>query len=85
MDLEKEIAGLKEQIAAITSQRVTQASILPNAIRQRHVSGYIIMTGKDANKPANGQGGVFSYYAYDTKKLYIFNQSTNAFNYVTLT
>lgn len=65
-------------------KRIGQWDVLPRSVKQRHIEAWIIYSGLEANIP-NGKTEVMAYWAYDSKKLYLWNQSTSTWNYVSFT
>ena len=62
-----------------------QSMIPPNTIKQRHIEAMIIFSGTNANKPADGSTEIKAYYAFDQKKLYIWNTTNEAWEYASFT
>lgn len=57
----------------MSSDRINQRDILPLAVKQRHIDGYIIFHGLLANRPADGSTEIKVYFATDNNNLYIWN------------
>lgn len=69
-----------------SNRRFNEADYLPSSIKQRHIepSAKLIFTGNDANLP-DGSTHERIFFAFDTKKLYIWNETTESWNSTTLT
>lgn len=86
-DLVKRIKTLEETVAKMQRERITQSSIIPGAVKQRHMgeSNRYIWSGLEADLPDGFSvtSSVTAYFATDTNKLYIWNGT--AFKSTTLT
>jgi hypothetical protein len=81
-ELEKEVVDLKKELKLVANKRIFQQNIMPGALKNRHFSeanSYIYNV--DSSKlPATGQSvaiGTDIRYEEDTKKIKIWNSTTN--------
>ena len=65
-------------------KRIGQWDVLPGAIKQRHIEALVIFTGLEKNLPS-GTTTEKAFWAYDTKKLYLWNPSTKTWNHASFT
>ncbi len=72
-NLEHILNQLNDRIEKLETQRINQQQIMPNAVRQSHILGFIIFRGLDSALPTNGSTEVQAYFATDTNKLYLWN------------
>lgn len=76
-DIYKLIEGLQEQINNLKQGRVYQQSIVPDAVKMRHMGegNRYIWAGLEADLPdgVSVTSSVTAYFATDTNKLYIWN------------
>lgn len=70
-------------IAPQVQRRITQQDIVPGAVKQRHIQGFILFRGLEADLP-DGSTEVQFYFATDTDTLYIWNPQNNGWNSVAL-
>lgn len=68
--IQRIISQFGDRLKAVETRRINQQQILPSAVKQRHIEGFIIFRGLDAAKPTNGDTEVQFYFATDTFKLY---------------
>ncbi len=73
----------ENRIRYLETQRINQQQILPLAVQDRHLSGFMLHSGLDANKPTSGTTGILAWFSTDVNKLYIWNGT--AYKSVTLT
>lgn len=68
---------LEDEVQALKTQRITQAMIIPSAIKTRHMGepNRFFMSGLAADRPEGQQvgSGVTCYFATDTNTLSIWN------------
>lgn len=88
-DIERIIDKLKEEVSTLKQSRVSQTSIIPGAIKMRHMGegNRFIRGGATAGKPTIGENATDSvaiYFDTTTNKLYIYNPRTKAWVSTTL-
>lgn len=86
----KKIENLEKEIRELKNRRITQDQIIPDVVKQRHVGEGVrfIRGGITAGKPTLGEDtlqGNAVYYDETVKKLYIWNNTNSAWEYVQFT
>lgn len=62
-----------DRLQAVELRRINQQMILPGAVKQRHIEGFIVFRGLDAAKPTNGDTEIQFWYSTDNNKFYAWN------------
>ena len=91
-ELHKQLDKLQKRVHDLEVKRIYQQDIIPQAVKNRHqgeANSYVV-TGLDDDLPTTGVTinsfpSVSRYYAYDTKKLYIWNLDDEAWDFVQFT
>lgn len=83
-DLARLVSALYQKVLDLEGTRIYQQNIAPNAVKNRHIDGYIIETGLEADRP-DGTTHTKAFFATDTNKLSIWNSSDEDWKEVTLT
>lgn len=87
-DIQSKLEKLELKISELEQRRVSQLSIIPGAVKNRHVGEGVsyIFSGLSADRPTEGimpSVGTQIYFETDTNKLYVWNGT--AWKSVTLT
>lgn len=84
-DLTKRVKTLEINFALLKQKRIKRRDVVPNEIKQRHIDGKVIFRGNSIDLPSDGSTEIQAFYAFDQKKLYIWNTTNDAWESASFT